>query len=130
MKCLNICINKLKHCKFKIYHNNQPLASPKRVSPENHAWHKDKPLADHLLRSHTPELEGLGRVSVLPFQQRILCSMLLHSLNHRKKKKHWCSLSHMFKIAPMSVNTNQRPLITECCQTPKRRIYTNFLIKV
>jgi hypothetical protein len=43
------------------------LHGPSRTSPENHEQHIDKPLVDHLLHNHTPGLEGLVDVSVLPY---------------------------------------------------------------
>jgi hypothetical protein len=40
---------------------------PLITSPEIHEQHTDKPLVDHLLHIHTPGLEGLVHVSVLPY---------------------------------------------------------------
>lgn len=72
---------------FKNYkHGNTDTAlhvSSMKLSPETHEWHRDEPMAHHPLHMHTPELEGLDPVSVLPYQQQPLCSMLPHALHNK-----------------------------------------------
>jgi hypothetical protein len=64
-----ICVLKITNI-TNIKHGNTETTlqvSSKKLSPENHEWHRDKPMAGYPLHTHRPELEGLAPVSVLPY---------------------------------------------------------------